>query len=192
MTKLPRQVWRPLTSVAFLIGLVHIVLTGEDIFVGDGCIPVFAPASLEMKAIADETRTIQLWGDPTRRFTHREYWEGLQGSLAILDEINPVVAAWVRGKERGGMLRFIDHEAELARFDYYNGQLSISHLFFTETEKKKVACLCHEYRHSRQNFGKVERYVLSCTRDGKGNPEIVENDAYLFEREAEAALSPTH
>lgn len=188
MVKATRYIIRPLFVVFTLIGAIFVFVTSYDAFIGDDYCPEFAPASAAVKRDANESRTTYLWSKDTP-FHDDAYWGALGLSLDILDDINPSVSAWVRERNIAGKLVFVGNISEMAKYDYFSGKLTISHAFFTESEKKKVAIISHEYRHSHQNFAKVARYILSHSFGGRGKTEIVENDAYLYEREAEAAFA---
>lgn len=167
-----------------MISLLIIAITSYDLIVGDGEMPQFSIVSLKD---ANETNTMHLWG---QHAPHEDsaYWKGLESSLVILDDINPQISGWVRRKHHAGDLVFVPQGTELAKYDYFSGKLTICHGFFIDNEKKKVAMLAHEYRHSKQNYGKIARYILSCCLHKRGTMDIVENDAYLYEKEAEAAF----
>ena len=56
---------------------------------------------------------------------------------------------------------------------------------FAENDGTIAAVLCHEYRHSRQRLPKTMIYALSFLLLPDGDPSIVENDALLYEQEAQ-------
>ena len=59
---------------------------------------------------------------------------------------------------------------------------------FCENDGTVAVTLCHEYRHSRQNLGKLCQYVLSFLFVRGGNLSIIENDAVVYEQEAYEAI----
>lgn len=124
----------------------------------------------------------------TRRVT-------LERPLALLDEVHPPVAAWVRAVEHQGRLRFANqlragHEPVgcLAQYDHFRGTLTIAGGLFAEDDGTIATILCHEYRHARQRLPKTIVYALSFVVMAQGDASIIENDAQLFEREAQLAI----
>ncbi|MCY2995033.1 MAG: hypothetical protein NTY19_45300 [Planctomycetota bacterium] len=119
----------------------------------------------------------------------------LAPALAILEEVSPDVALWVRDTDRRGKLQFVDSwkmpsdgSGCLARYDTFRGILTISPGTFAESDGRIATILCHEYRHARQRFSKTIVHVLSYLWQRGGDPAIVENDALLFEQEANLAV----
>lgn len=175
-------------------------LTCYDCVIGDGNLPEFKPAESNTKAIA--VRNLKLPDIPLDESPHPR-WRALQDTLAVLDDINPVVASWVRYHHANGSLIFITGEGKpldskspnsptnvqaVAKYDYLNHKLYISTVFYYEKNDRRAALLCHEYRHSRQNVGKFFRYMLSHAFTRGGSPDIIENDACLYENEALKAI----
>lgn len=124
-----------------------------------------------------------------------ERWGVLSGSLAILDDVNPQVANWVREKHDCGGLVFSDrhtgqhdNQASLAKYDHIGRKLIVQRALFEEKDGEIAAILCHEYRHSRQNVGKLIRCILSFVFTADGDRSILENDAQLYEHEARLAI----
>ena len=76
----------------------------------------------------------------------------------------------------------------VAQYDQLQGGLTIYRLLFAENDGTVATVLCHEYRHSRQNWAKVLRHALSFVVAKEGDPSIVENDAELYEHEAHVAI----
>lgn len=127
--------------------------------------------------------------------TPQARWEALAPALAILDEVHPDTAQWVRDTERRGKLLFANRWTMgggrfgcLARYDAFDGRLTICPGLFAESDGRIATILCHEYRHSRQQFSKTLLYALSFVLIRGGDPAIVENDAKLFEQEAQLAV----
>ena len=122
-------------------------------------------------------------------------WGGLAPVLTILDEVNPTAAAWVRRQHERDALVFSDRFSgrqqsrdALAKYDFFDGSLTVYRAAFDESDGAVAAILCHEFRHSRQNPAKVFRYVLSFMFDPDGDASIIENDAELYEHEAHVAI----
>lgn len=119
----------------------------------------------------------------------------LEPALAILDEVQPNVADWVRDRERRGKLRFTDslkigkeRAQHLAKYDAFAHRLTVGRGIFAENDGTIATILCHEYRHARQRLPKTIVYALSFLWTRQGDPAIVENDALLFEQEAQLAV----
>ena len=124
-----------------------------------------------------------------------ERWLGLAPVLAILDQVNPTVATWVRREHDRGALVFSDRYCgnqgdrdAVAKYDQFEGKLIVYRALFAEDDGTAAAILCHEFRHSRQNSAKVFRHVLSFLFATYGDASIVENDAELYEHEARVAI----
>ncbi len=158
---------------------------------GDGDIPGFGPlilADLDPHRVSSPHCILE-------RSSDAERWCGLAPALAILDEVNPEVAAWVRDRQARGKLVFSngytrpgDNRYSLARYDHFRGELIVQRGLFAEADGQIAAILCHEFRHSRQNAAKLLRCALSFVLQGEGDRSILENDAELYEREAEIAI----
>lgn len=122
-------------------------------------------------------------------------WQAFGPALAILDEVNPEVAAWVRRTHRDGKLHFARRArargsaiAQLGEYDALRGELTVFSGLFAQNDGTIAAVLCHEYRHSRQRFPKTLVYALSFLLRENGDPAIIENDALLYEQEANLAI----
>jgi hypothetical protein len=122
-------------------------------------------------------------------------WDGLSPALAILDRVNPAVAAWAREKHDNGRVVFRDESrtacdpaASLAKYDMLLGRLAVNRELFCENDGTIALTFCHEYRHSRQNLGKFCQYVLSFLFVRGGNLPIIENDAVIYEQQAHNAI----
>ena len=122
-------------------------------------------------------------------------WLGLAPVLAILDEVNPAAAAWVRQQHKQGTLAFSDRfcgtqdsGGAMAKYDHFDRSLILYRGVFEEDDGTVAVTLCHEFRHSRQNPAKVLRHAISFLFTAEGDASIVENDADLYEREAHVAI----
>ena len=94
--------------------------------------------------------------------TAESRWNGLSPALAILDQVNPAVAKWVREKHDNGLLMFGDNyrtkadpTAALAKYDMLRGRVVVNRELFCENDGTIAVTLCHEYRHSRQDLREV-------------------------------------
>jgi hypothetical protein len=184
LRNIPRYGLRALIGMVVVYGLLS--LWGLH---GDGKMPSMSPLSRldpyrisSVKCIADET-------------TAEARWNGLSPALAILDQVNPVVAKWVREKHDRGLMMFGDECRRrpdpllaLAKYDSWRGRVVVSPQLFCENDGTIALTLCHEYRHSRQNIGKLCQYVVSFLFVRGGELSIIENDAVVYEQEAHNAI----
>ena len=184
LRNIPRYVLRTLIGVAAVCALLS--LWGLH---GDGKMPGMSPLSgLDPYRIS----SVHCIADQTAADTR---WQGLSPALAILDKVNPVVAAWVREKHDNGLVLFGDEYRKkadatiaLAKYDRFRGRIIVKRELYSENDGTIAAILCHEYRHSRQNPGKSCQYVLSFLFVRGGDLSIIENDAVLYEHEAQNAI----
>jgi len=160
--------------------------------VGDGPIPTFQ--CMSAAAGLDPLRT----SHPQCVFWERDdstRWRALTPALAIVSEVSPEVAAWVRQTRRDGKLHFAQRVkagahpvSQLAQYDALRGRLTIASGLFAENDGTIAAVLCHEYRHARQRMPKTVVYALSFLWMDGGDPALIENDALLYEQEANLAI----
>jgi hypothetical protein len=184
LRNIPRYVIHALFGMAVVVGLLS--LWGLH---GDGKTPSMSPLCgldpyriSSAHCIADET-------------TAEARWNGLAPAMAILDQVNPTIATWVREKHDNGLILFGDKRRTngdpgeaLAKYDMFRGRLVVNRELFCENDGTIAVILCHEYRHSRQNLGKFGQYVLSFLFVTGGDLSIIENDAVIYEHEAHNAV----
>jgi len=174
-------------GVLAMFGMLHLWQA-----VGDGPMPEFSvlhPTTRLDPSLVSKPKLVL----PGARAEER--WEALASPLAILDEVNPAVAEWVRVMHRKNRLVFADStklcevsSGQLAVYDSLDGDLTIGRGLFAEADGTIAAVLCHEYRHSRQQFPKTMLYALSFLWIEGGDPAIIENDAMLYEQQANLAI----
>jgi len=156
---------------------------------GDGRIPVLLPLrTMDPCRVSAPRCAASETGDEAR-------WQGLATALAILDQVCPEVASWVRQRRQAGALVFSDEycrgrdkQASLARYDHVGRRLIVQRALFEECDGEIAAVLCHEYRHSRQNAAKLVKCALSFVLTADGDRSILENDALLYEHQARLAI----
>jgi hypothetical protein len=123
--------------------------------------------------------TRNLYGD----FKEEHCWDAMQPSLQILDKVCPEAADWVRDRHAKGKLVWEEESTgTYARYDYINKRLTFNKASFLENDGIKASILAHEFRHARQNHTKFYRAVVACMICREPQPNIVETDAYLFEK----------
>ena len=173
--------------VLALFGLMQVWQAG-----GDG--PISAFRTLPARADLDPLH-VSAPGCMLARTEAGPRRAALAGALTLLDEVHPDVAGWLRDTDRQGKLRFADSwkmsqdgASCLAKYDAYRGFLTINAGIFSENDGVIATILCHEYRHARQRLPKTIIYALSFVWTRGGDPAIVENDALLFEKEAQLAM----
>ncbi len=180
----PRYVLRYAVIVLAVFGLLSLWEAQ-----GDGRIPGMLPLrTIDPRQVSAPQCAALGAGDEAR-------WQGLAPALAILDQVNPQVASWLRQKHDEGRVVFSDNyggghvrRGSLAEYDYFRRTLVVHRTLFEENDGEVAAILCHEYRHSRQNLARLFKYALSFVVTADGDPSIVESDALLFEREARDAI----
>ncbi|MGA2620710.1 MAG: hypothetical protein ABSF26_24055 [Thermoguttaceae bacterium] len=159
---------------------------------GDGRIPGFTsllpPMGIDPSRVSSLHCAVEGVSDEVR-------WQGLTPALKILDHVNPQVAAWLRQKHADGSIAFFedyrgtgDRHMALAKYDRLRRRLIVNHWLFCENDGTVAAILCHEYRHARQSLPKLVRCALSFIVTKDGDPSILENDAVLYEQEANFAI----
>jgi hypothetical protein len=184
LRNIPRYTFHALAALLLVCGLVCLWASQ-----GDGPIPGMTPLfGLDPYRISAAACTEG--GTPA---TVR--WKGLAPALTILEQVNPAVAAWVRGKHDQGLIVFGDDEqtkcdpkAALAKYDVLRHGIVINRELLCENDGTIAVILCHEYRHSRQNLGKFGQYVLSFLFAREGDLSLIENDAMIYEHEAHDAV----
>jgi len=181
---IPRYVLRALIGFAVACGVLSLWAAH-----GDGKLPGMTPLSGLDPYRISSTHCIEGAADAETR------WKGLLPALAIVDQVNPAVAKWVREKHDRGLVVFgddyrttTDFVGALAKYDMFRGRIVVKRGLFCENDGTIAAILCHEYRHSRQNLGKFGQYVLSFLFTREGDLSIIENDAVIYEQEAHNAI----
>jgi hypothetical protein len=180
----PRYVARYAVIVLAFFGLIGLWEAQ-----GDGWIPPMMPLrTINPRMTSAPHCAVPGTGDEIR-------WQGLAAPLAILDQVNPQVASWLREKNARGRIVFTDsyrgqgdEHGSLAEYDHFRRALVVHRTLFEENDGEVAAILCHEYRHSRQNLARVFKCALSFVASADGDRSIVENDALLYEREARDAI----
>jgi hypothetical protein len=184
---IPRYVARYSVVVFALFGVLSLLDA-----LGDGPMPVAFP----LMGTAKDPNRVSAASCARAGASDDDRWRGLASALGILDDVNPVVAAWVRKKHEDGSLVFSNQYCAdrcrqipaLARYDHFHRTLLVQRALFDEKDGEIAAVLCHEYRHSRQNPAKLLRCALSFAIMSEGDPSILENDAIVYEQEARAAI----
>ena len=180
---IPRYVLHTLIGVAVVCGVLSLWEAH-----GDGTMPGMSPLSGIDPYRISSARCID---DKT---TAEARWSGLPPALAILDQVNPTVAKWLRQKHAKGLVVFgdeglnkADPMVAFAKYDMLRGRVHLSRELFSENDGTIAVTLCHEYRHSRES-GKWGHYVLSFLFVRDGDASIIENDAVVYEQEAHNAI----
>lgn len=125
-------------------------------------------------------------GDPP---DPQQCWSDCQIPLRILRKVCPEAEAWVRERHASGKIVWSSKcDGFYAKYDYINGNLTLTPAFFEQIDGQKAVTMAHEFRHSRQNWTKPVRAVIAVLLKGEPQEWIVENDAYLFEKEVYLAI----
>lgn len=173
--------------ILFLIAAVGVITVSNvmEAIQGDGPLPTFNPLPRHsyLQRLAHTNTTYD--GPPS----DEDYWESLQPSLRILNEVCPEVVEWVEDRHINNKI-VIDREEQKYYIASYHmhGQLTLKRPFFEQSEGEKAITLVHEYRHSRQHWGKVVRGILSELNFDGGRIEIMEDDAERYEKQAWVAI----
>jgi hypothetical protein len=184
LRNIPRYVLRAMIGLAVACGLLNLWQS-----YGDGKIPGMSSlCGLDPYRISSAS-CLEHETDAESR------WKGLAPALAILDQVNPEVAKWLREKHGNGLVMFGDEYrtkgdrmTALAKYDIFRHRLVVYRELFCESDGTIAVTLCHEYRHSRQNLGKFGQYVLSFLFVREGDLSIIENDAEIYEHAAHKAI----
>jgi len=184
LRSVPRYLIRYTILVLALCGLLNLWESQ-----GDGRIPGLCPLrTLDPHRVSSLPCAAGGTSDDRR-------WQGLSAALAILDQVNPEVASWVRQRRQSAALVFSDEycrgpdkQGSLAKYDHFRRTLIVQRALFEENDGEIAAILCHEYRHSRQNSAKLVKCALSFVVTADGDRSILENDALLYEHEARLAI----
>ena len=160
-----------------------------DIWVGDGDIPepIFVGRGTRESVMIYFNTSAHI----RRESSDQEWWDSLDHTLVILDKVAPQVADWVREQKAEGRIVFEREETgTYARYDYIDDKLIINYHTMVQVDGRKASILAHEWRHSRQNFGKWFKAVVAAMILGEKKEEILENDAYLYESKTLLAFFP--
>lgn len=173
-----------ITTFIKVICITLISLLGSaslyDIIHGDGYIPdpIYIPVQFRERTIAqyNSSSHIRISSSP------EECWEGLDAAFIILDKTAPHVSDWVRNQMKEGRVVFEKENTwTYARYNALTDTLVINYATMVQTDGVKASILAHEWRHSRQNWGKWIKSAIACTILGKRVDSILENDARLYE-----------
>ena len=127
-------------------------------------------------------------------------WDGLKNAIFILKNISPETHDWVIKCHKNKKIRFVSQDINrestddfldcnfVCKYQYFESTLVISNQIWAENDGNIAVLLCHEYRHSRQSWFKRLRHCISFIFYKDGNDAIIENDAYLYERQAHASI----
>ena len=146
LRNIPTYVLRALTGVTIVCGFVCLwAARGDGKMPGMTSLSGLDPYSISSThCIADET-------------TEEARWNGLSHALAILDKVNPAVAAWLRAKHDNGLVVFGDQYRTKgdsmnaqAKYDRFRDRLIVYRELFCENDGTIAIILCHEYRHSHR------------------------------------------
>lgn len=163
-----------------------------DSTIGDGDIP----EPIELGRLSD-VRTLARFNS-TANFAHEEYrtkeecWDNLQPTLKVLHKVAPHVESWINDQQANGKIIYEGESRGLiCTFDCISRELTIYPALWSEQDGIKASILAHEWRHSRQNPQKFAKYVLSYVITRELKDDLVENDAYLYEKQTYEAIYGT-
>ncbi|CAE7860222.1 unnamed protein product [Symbiodinium microadriaticum] len=152
----------------------------NDICVGDGEIP-------DPTYVGRGTReSVMVYFNTSahiRRDTPDEEWfQSLDRTIIILDKVAPHVSDWVYEQKAEGRIVFEREDTgTYARYDWIEDKLIINYVMMQQVDGRKATILAHEWRHSRQNWGKWIKTLIGCMVLGEKPERIIEDDAYYYE-----------
>lgn len=179
-------------SVLTIVALSVILAVGTtyDSVVGDGEIGQFCLLVIERNPRQQHSLVFDHSGDE-QTTTPENMWDNLRYSVLILYRIHPQAGRWVMQQHIDGKLVLGNARNNFCAYDYPSGVLTVNKFFYNNCDGKRAVLLAHEYRHYRQNHGKLLRYVVSHMFRSGGQESIIENDAILFENEASVSIFRT-
>ncbi|MBY0405193.1 MAG: hypothetical protein K2X66_14945 [Cyanobacteria bacterium] len=100
-----------------------------------------------------------------REATREEWWNALQPTRELLQKVSPEINQWLEDLYQKDKITFVSHPkkdaVEDSQLDLITGKLTLNSWFLMNPDSVKVGILGHEYRHSRQNTGKVINHLIS-------------------------------
>jgi hypothetical protein len=116
-------------------------------------------------------------------------WNNLQPAIAILQKACPEIAGWVNDRHSKGKIVWVRNSPlYYARYDFFQKTLYLHDALMGRSDGEKAVTLAHEFRHSRQKTTKlIKRVILEVMTFGN-QEEVVERDAYDFERQVYLAI----
>lgn len=116
-------------------------------------------------------------------------WLKLQPAIKVLNKVCPEAADWVRCMYKSDKLIWDNtKDGTYARYEGIKGTLFINQACIGRRHGEIAATLAHEHRHSRQNLTKALKVALFLGLTGERLDHLIENDAYLFEKEVYLAI----
>lgn len=167
-----------------ITAIVTLVMLGSfsvyDFTVGENVPEIRCLTIYDREAVMSHVNTTRMFYS---NFKEEECWDEIQPSLQILDKVCPEASEWVRDRYASGKIVWEEEfTGTYARYDYIDKSLTFNRILFIENDGIKASILAHEFRHSRQSFTKFYRSVIAYMICQETKPDIVENDAYLFEK----------
>ncbi len=196
----PRPLYRRISGfIARLVISYTTLIGGGEVYnhvVGDGPLPMFSRVMVSHRDTLLKNTTAGLSPEALKKLSPEQKWQALQPTLDILNSLSPEIADWVKTQHRQGNLSYgpptltlngTSTDSILA--SYTMGSLKINTPFWQMPDGYKAATLVHEYRHSRQNWGKLLSVFGTKILTGDFSyPSRIEDDAFLYEQEAIRAM----
>ena len=118
-----------------------------------------------------------------------QLWEEMQPALGILDKVCPEISSWTRERYRSGHVFFErGYKGRYAAWWILPQTLEIDLVALTESDAELACTLAHEFRHSRQPYLITVQSQLAKLAGLDRTSELVEADAYAFERIVRRAI----
>jgi len=192
---------RRVINVATLMLIIIGLGTVWNATIGDGSLPqltALTHLSPKQAQLAQHSTTANLPITTIRS----SYWEALSSSRSLLLSLSPQLAQWLLNLHLRQHIKIQDpddiHQTYhvssetplLAAYRFNEDTLYLGEAFWKLSDGQKVTVIAHEYRHSRQNFGKRLSVQLAQWM-GLGQLQAIsplEDEARDYERQAANAL----
>lgn len=163
--KIKASIFRILTTVIIIIFLVLNFCFIYDYFVGDGSLPKIRSIKLE--------NSIKIKDFSSCPIEFRKK----------LSELSPEIGDWYDKLYREGKLKFNSdyNENKIAVHDCLTGNVTLFRSFLEENSASQLITFVHEYRHSRQNYGRVFVTAFFRTFTSWETHDIIERQAEEYE-----------
>lgn len=149
--------------------------------VGDGPLPTLHTIAATHKKQVQANTTANFFNNASEA-SRKEWWAALAPTREVLKGLSPEIHDWFVKMHEDKKLVFYSHNKDkgskqdsLAYFDVFSRKMYLDTSFLVNNDGEKASIIIHEYRHSRQNAGKLLADFISLKRIATTNAEIVAN-----------------